>query len=82
MVGRGLKRFTDMVGNKQGNTTGVAMGEYRFHGLPEVLERRHVVNGVMNEDDIKLASQPQCPHIAFQVLTLRIESATHGQHLW
>jgi hypothetical protein len=56
------------------------MGEGSFHGLPQVVRRGHVINRVVDEHGVEQAAQSQGPHVALQVLTLRVQRAAHLQH--
>ena len=47
----------------------------------EILLRREVRDGVVDEDDVELSAEPQRPHVAFEVLALGVERAAEREHL-
>jgi hypothetical protein len=48
--------------------------------LPEIGLGRHVRDGIVHEHAVELATQPYRPHVALDVLALRVEGPAHGQH--
>ena len=52
----------------------------RLDGGAQVVERRHVVDGVVDEDAVERPVEPNRPHVALDVPALRIELPAHRQH--
>lgn len=51
-------------------------------GRPEVVPGRHVYDCVVHEHTVEQPAEPEAPHVSNDVLALRIETLTHGDHVW
>lgn len=49
-------------------------------GAFEIGARRHVADRVVHEDAVEGAPEPDRPHVALDVLALRVEAAAHRKH--
>ena len=81
LVRRRLERLLDRVRDEQRGTAGLAMDERRAHGGQEVLLRRDVRDGVVDEHRVEPSPQPKRSHVAFDVLALGVERAADREHL-
>ena len=50
------------------------------HGRAQVVLRRHVDDSVVREHDVEAALEPQRPHVADDVLALRVQGSRQRQH--
>ena len=81
MFGARRKRFGHRVGYQDRCTTGSCVHRRGFDRGPKVALGGHVVDRVMDQDDVEQAPEPQGPHVAGDVLALGIECRAQLQHL-
>src|SRR5215208_1512531 len=81
VIGGRLKYLTYIVWYKQRHTTFSAMDISGLDCLTQILGCCHIVNGIVDKDYIKYASEAQCTHITFDVLAVGIQATAHCQHL-
>jgi hypothetical protein len=81
VVGSRPERLLHAVGRKDREATGSAVGSGGFHRRRKIRLPGQVVDGIVNEDSVEGSFEPNRPHVALSVLTLRIERPAHVQHL-
>ena len=69
-----------MVGREEGGAAGPAVDPGRLDGGAQVFERRHVVDGVVDEDAVERPVEADGAHVALDVPALGVELLAHRQH--
>ena len=74
------ERFADVIGREQGGAARARVRERRRRDGGEIGARRHVGDRVVHEHRVELAREAQRPHVARQVLAIRVERLRQRQH--
>ncbi len=77
----GPRGFERVVRSEECSSPGLAVHEGGGHRQPQVLDRRHVVNCVVNEHAIELATQAHRAHVAMNVHAFRVHTPALREHL-
>ena len=80
VVGLGDECFPNVVGE---NGDGSSRAAVDRRGPDRCLDLRRVGgthDGIVHQHDVELSAEAQRPHVALEVLALRIDGPTHGQH--
>jgi hypothetical protein len=80
VIGRAVKILAHVIGREERRAARPAMDVCGLDRPPQIVDRRHVADGVVNEDAVEQARQADRAHVAFDVLALRVERAAHLQH--
>ena len=76
----GPEAVSGLVGNKEGNAAGPQVNKGCLDGHTQIVQCKHVVDGIVDEDRIELAFEPQRAHISADVRAIGIELTTDAQH--
>jgi len=79
-VGPWLEVLAQVVGREEGGATGPAVDVGGLDGGAQVLERRHVVDRVVDEDAVERPVEADRPHVALDVPAHGVELPAHLQH--
>ena len=77
----GLEGLANVVGHEEREAPRFAVRESGLDGSSQVAERRHVLDGVVNENRVEGPIEPQRAHVAEQMLAVRVQRPAHRQHL-
>jgi len=77
----GAEGLADVVGGEERGAAGSAVHVCRRDRCSEVVFRRHIDDRIVDEDGVELAAKADDPHVALEVLALRVQAAAHLQHL-
>ena len=69
------------VGHEERDAARPGVREGGAHAGPEVVLGREVHHGVVDEDRVERAAEPERPHVAQNVLAARVERAAEREHL-
>src|SRR5690349_12784002 len=69
-----------MIGSEEHSAAGPTVDEGRLDRSAQVGLRGHVTDGIVNEDAVELAPEPEGPHVPLDVLGLRVELPAPGEH--
>jgi hypothetical protein len=75
-----MKRLSDVVRCDHDRPANAAMNARSLDGAAHVGFVGHVHDRIVNEHGIELTIEADCPHIALNVLEIRIEGLAHQQH--
>jgi hypothetical protein len=80
VFGVGLERVAQVVRREDGNAAGTGVNVRRLHRLPQLVLTGEIHDGVMDEDRVEGAAQPERTHVAQDMPALRVEDAADVEH--
>jgi len=80
VIGVRSKVLAHVIGTEQRGAAGRAVHGRGLNRRPQVSLRRHVTDGIVDEDAVELTPEPDAAHIAFDMLALRVQAVADLEH--
>jgi hypothetical protein len=80
VIGGRPEIFPDSIRSEQGRSARSAVDEGGFDRLAQIGFGRHIADGIVDEDEVELPPEPRRPHVALDVLALRVQRQADLPH--